>query len=162
MRISNRLFLALPLLAAAPLAFSAQSQETQSQDTAGPTQEEHEEGPLEQAMSSMQRGMRALGRSMRTPEGAGQALRAVDSVRTGLTAALACEPHFPAEMTDEVEQKLFVVAFRRKLTSTLDATLELQEALLGGKAERATELFGILRAAKDAGHEAFISEEDDH
>ncbi len=157
MRISNRLFLALPLLIAAPLAFSAQPQDAQED-----SHEEHEEGPLGQAMSMMKKSMRALGRSMRSADGAPEALIAIDGVREGITASLACEPHFPEEMTDELEQRLFVVAFRRKLTSTLDTALELQEALLGGQTERAAELFDALRATKDEGHDAFISEEDDH
>lgn len=155
---SNRLLLVLPLLLPAGALFGGAS-ETPAQDTAA--HQDDDEG-LSGPMSRIQRGMRNLGKSLRAADGREDSLKAVEWMRTGLVASLSHAPHFPAEMTDATEQQRFRIAYQRKIAETLDATLQLEDALYSGDKDAAMAQFAALRELKSAGHDRFQLEEEDH
>ena len=159
---SSLLGLVLGLFALVSVAPLLAQESTPDRSGATAQADEEEEGPLHTAMERIQKGMRPLGRSLRSPETVDVALQAVEDMRVGLVAALACTPDFPEDLTEPTGRKLHRIAFQRKLAATLDVTLQLEEALLLGDPERALTLFGDLRAHKQEGHKRFQLDEDEH
>jgi hypothetical protein len=118
----------------------------------------HDESVLEANMELVEDGMKALRRSVRSPEGWPASLATVAELQQ---AILTCKTEVPimAASRPEAERPAFVAAYRKEMATMLRTMTELEIALLDGDEEAIQALYKTIRAMEDDGHDRFTEEE---
>jgi hypothetical protein len=118
-----------------------------------------EQPQLADLMKSIGRAHRKLRRQAKESSQRDESLALVRSMQRSAATALSLQP----AMTDGLprdKQDAFVLAYKRKKIQLLGALLDLEEALLAGKFERAAQITKNLGTIKKEAHEKFQEQED--
>lgn len=153
--------LALPVAAATVLAWSPFSPAAQEpaagQEPAGGPEEE---GPLHEPMETLDRGMKAMRRTVQDPA---QAAANIARLREMQAAALEALQHCPEPFIplSETEQVAWRIGYQRKILAVADGLLELELALVEERFEEAREIFSRLLGLKKEGHDTYTPPEEE-
>lgn len=110
-----------------------------------------EEGPLHEAMESLQSSLRQLGKLLADPANAAEAAGLARAMQDHAVAAFQHPPAAPEGVTAES----FALDFRTELHGVLGELLALERTLRAGDVEAAKQRFQALNALKKAGHDRF-------
>lgn len=136
-----------------PLAFA-------SQEPARAQEPGAEEGPLHDAMETLDRGMKAMRRSVADPE---QVAANLERVRGMQAAAVSSFGHCPQPFTPmtDTEKVAWRIGFDRKVLAVADGLLQLELALVEGRLEEAKEIHSQLTGLKKEGHDGYTPPEEE-
>ncbi len=111
---------------------------------------------LLEKMDALQDHYRDLGRGLRdaSDESRAELLGAAQQMQVLTVEAKAMEPAVP-EGTADAEKEEIVTKYRTMMVTTLETLLQIEKALLAREYEKAQELFDVLKANKDEGHQEF-------
>ncbi len=125
-----------------------------------PAAEHQLDSPLETAMETIDRGMKALRRSVDSPEKAADNLtRLRDMQVAALTARGLCpEPFTPLS---DVEKVVWRIGFERKMLAVTDRLLQVEQAIVEARFADAKALYSELTALKKEGHDTYVPPEED-
>lgn len=128
---------------------------------ATPTVKSAPEGPLHEAMETMNGVMRRLRRSIGNEEKTAECL---EQLQTFQVAAMSVKDKLPEKVTalEGAERDKMAKEFRLMMLSTIRASMAIEEALLKGDHAKAEELYKELGGMKKKGHDQFMDEEEDH
>lgn len=144
---------AVGAVAALPFAFA-------SQDPARGQEPAAEEGPLHDAMETLDRGMKALRRAVADPEQAAANLERVRGMQAAAVSAFGLCPEPFTPMTD-LEKTAWRIGFDRKMLAVADGLLQLELALVEGRYEEAKEIHSQLTGLKKEGHDGYTPPEEE-
>lgn len=154
--------LALPAAAAAVLAwspFAAAGQEPAAQEPAAGKEHEHE-GPLHEPMETLDRGMKALRRTVQDPQKAAENIARLHEMQAAAVESFAHCPE-PFQPLSETEQVLWRISYQRKILAVADGLLELEQALVEQRFEEAREIYTRLTGLKKEGHDTYTPPEEE-
>ncbi len=145
------------LLAAAALSYAAPWSAASAPRGQDPGHEEHEEGPLHEAMEHMKAALRRLKQAV--PAGdAATALPLIAEFQANVLTAKLQTPEL-AEKQPAAEKDKFVAEFRGTLVKLLRVTCDLELALLEGRKEDAKRILEKeLEPMQKPAHERFRDE----
>jgi len=146
----------LPLLLLTPFTLSALHQPV---SVTQEPEEHEEEGPLAEAMEDIKHSMRALRKTLGSPEKAEEGMQHATGMRNAALQALPHCPEAPGGLS-KAEQVKWRVDFQRKLLAVCDGTLRLELALAEGRQEDAKEIYKELGGIKKEGHDTYDPDEE--
>lgn len=154
LRSLSALALAGAALLLLPSAFAPDA--TAQEPAAG----QEEESPLAQRMEVMDKGMKALRRSV------GDAAKTADNltlVRGMKAAALESLPLCPEPFTpmDATQKEVWRIGFERRMLAVADGLLLLEQALIEGRLEDAKKQYEAMGKLKKEGHDSYIPPEEE-
>lgn len=121
----------------------------------------HEEGgPLEEPMETLDRGMKAMRRTVQDPEKAGEHIARLREMQA---AALESFRHCPEPFTplSETEQIVWRIGFERKMLAVADGLLRLEQALVEQDFEAARAIYSEVGGFKKEGHDTYTPPEEE-
>lgn len=119
-----------------------------------------EEGPLHDAMETLDRGMKAMRRSVTDPEQVAANVERVRGMQAAAVSSFGLCPQPFAPMTD-AEQTAWRIGFDRKVLAVADGLLQLELALVEGRLEEAKEIHSQLTGLKKDGHDGYTQPEEE-
>lgn len=122
--------------------------------------EHGEEGPLHDAMESLNRGMRSLRRSVGDPEKAAENLELLRGMQKSALEALPLCPE-PFQPLSDLEQRAWRIGYERKILAVADGLLQLELAIAEGRFDAAKEIYSHLGGLKKEGHDTYVPEEEE-
>ncbi|QDU67125.1 cytochrome b562 [Engelhardtia mirabilis] len=126
----------------------------QERGTQEHSEEHEEEGPLEQAMSRLKGGTRAL-RAMMARQDAAGCLSIVSDMQAAVIQAKGEIPE-TAEAKSEEERPAFVTDYRRTMLTLLTNLIDLERSFLDGDFEAAQAIYDErVRPMEREGHDKF-------
>jgi hypothetical protein len=152
--------LALPAAAAAVLAwfpFASAAQEPAAQE---PAAGKGEEGPLHEPMEALDRGMKALRRTVQDPQKAAENIVRLREMQAAAVESFAHCPE-PFQPLSEQEQVLWRIGYQRKILAVADGLLELELALVEQRFEEGREIYTRLTGLKKEGHDTYTPPEEE-
>lgn len=120
--------------------------------------EKHEETELGSHMEAIEDTVKLLRKNLKEPATYPAALSALVDIQRHSLAAKALVPAAAAKLP-EGERAAFTNAYRLQMVDFLRHQLELEAALLEGKAEAAKTAFDKFREMEDPSHERFAPED---
>ena len=160
-RFPTSLGLALVACAALGLAapWQARAQPLVQEHGAQEQAEEHEEGPLGQAMEHMKAALRRLGRAVQGDDAA-VALPLVAEFQANVIAAKSQVPHTAEELAG-AEKERFLGEFRSTMVKLLRVTCDLEMALIESRMDDARRILeDELKAMQEPAHDRFRGDEE--
>ncbi len=126
-----------------------------------PAGDEHEEeSPLAQHMEKVDKGMKALRRTVADPAKAAENIVLARGMKDTVLAALPLTPQ-PFQPLDATQTVLWRIGFERKLLGVADALLQLEQALVEGRFEDAKKGYETLTKLKKEGHDTYVPPEEE-
>lgn len=152
MNSSTRLLLVAPLALAALAVPAFLSSPTSAAPSASARVDG---GPLEESMQALQAGVKGLEKALEKGE-VEKALGLVTDMQKAAHEAKLGTPEKAAEVTDAKEKAKFMTGYRLKLIELERGLLDLESALVEGKADEAKKVLDSkLKPIKKAGHDAY-------
>jgi len=150
------LVLLTPFTLSAVTTTTASAQEPEGQHE---HQDQGEDGPLAEAMGELKDNMRALRKTLGSPEKAEDGMAYAAGMRKAALLAFPLCPDAPQGFS-KAEQVKWRVDFQRKILSVCDGTLQLELALAEGRMEDAKTIYKSLSDIKKEGHETYDPDEE--
>ena len=119
-----------------------------------------EESPLAQQMETIDRGMKALRRSVTDAAKAADNAAMVRGMKDAALAALPLCPEPLKPAADDKEKALWRIGFERRILALADGLLTLEQALVEGRLEDAKKQHEALGKLKKEGHDVYVPDEE--
>lgn len=119
-----------------------------------------DESPLAQRMETIDKGMKALRRSVADPAKTADNLTLVRGMKT---AALESLPMCPEPFTpmDATQKEVWRIGFERRMLAVADGILQLEQALVENRLEDAKKQYEAMGKLKKDGHDTYIPPEEE-
>lgn len=123
-----------------------------------PAAEEGDEPPLHKYMEQVNEGYKLLRRSARKATYGEEELKAVGSMITNAAMAMHETPPMAEKVTDADAKKKMVIGYKKVMAKLITDLMNLEIAMLEGKAEDAGKLIENLAVIKKEGHDNYVEE----
>jgi len=119
---------------------------------------DEEEGPLHDAMETINTNFKLLRRQARRLDFDEQSIAWVVEMQAKAVEAMHLEPH-KAEKLNGTEKQQFIIGYRKQMKLFIMELMDLEIALLEGRKEDASKHIDALATHKSDGHEKYTDEE---
>jgi len=119
-----------------------------------------DEGPLHDAMETLDRGMKGMRRTITDPEKTAENMERLHGMQAAaLTAVSLCpEPFNPLSDTEKI---VWRIGYERKMLTVIDGLLQIELALVEGRHDEAREIYSQLTGLKKEGHDTYTPPEEE-
>ncbi len=141
--------LVLAAVLLAPVTLNQMQSSAQAQDAG--------KDALHEAMSTIDRNLRLLRRSLRDKNKNAESLELIAKMQEAVVVSKSAIPPRAAKVA-ESERAAFLTGYRREMAELLALTAQLELAVLAGDNDKAQELYEKIKATEEPGHQKYAEE----